>query len=150
MLRTEDSRRHRLLARAGPDRLSGRTAHAPEPPRSSARRRKRQASLWSGRRERCGAVGDLSEYAVNGASCLRCPDVAKVQSIQVKVLLSQKASTLPCQTLQYFVWLETGSVGSQATRARPAWATGTCSPRDLAHPLVIPFRINRVENNSII
>ncbi|TKC42367.1 hypothetical protein EI555_003407, partial [Monodon monoceros] len=82
-LRTEDSRMHRLLARAGPDRLRGRTAHAPEPPRSSARRSKRQASLWSGRRERCGAVGDLSEYAVNGASCLRCPDVAKVQSIQM-------------------------------------------------------------------
>ncbi|XP_007456303.1 PREDICTED: uncharacterized protein LOC103071938 [Lipotes vexillifer] len=78
-----DSRRHRLLARAGPDWLRGRTAHAPEPPRSSATRSKRQASLWSGRRERCGAVGDLSEYAVNGASCLRCPDVAKVQSIQM-------------------------------------------------------------------
>ena len=40
------------------------------------------------------AAGRLvtSEYAVNGVSCLRCPDVAKVQSIQVNILLPQKAS----------------------------------------------------------
>ncbi|KAB0390395.1 hypothetical protein E2I00_008658, partial [Balaenoptera physalus] len=83
--------RHRLLAFAGPDRLRGRTAHAPEPPRSSAPRSKRPASLWSRRRERCRRLV-TSEYAVNGASCLRCPDVAKVQSIQVNILLPQKAS----------------------------------------------------------
>ncbi|KAJ8789331.1 hypothetical protein J1605_021858 [Eschrichtius robustus] len=107
------------------------------------------------------AAGRLvtSEYAVNGASCLRCPDVAKVQSIQTEVSLDEglsffilsgeEDSTLGQSAEQGKCWFEeSGEIMSLPSPVRRSWNFRLNISKEPLNPALKTI-YRKVTNNSL-